>query len=228
MPGKYRGGNSAITAFVPHGTPEIVHETESSGAAIPTAPGLYGGYPACTNAYDFKRNTDILRWFKERQIPADIGETAGQDELLQLRQTDIRQGPTDIYEVAFAAGAAYGDPLERDTEAVRRDVENGDVSRAAARDIFRVVLLGEDDELTVDVSATEGLRRQAIIERLGRPPGGPAQRAAVLRRVTEYLDLVSVGGRPHLACTRCGHPLCPASGKLQGARLARGPPHPGR
>jgi N-methylhydantoinase B len=210
--GKYRGGNSAITAFVPHGTPEIVHETESSGAAIPTAPGLYGGYPACTNAYDFKRNTDILRWFKERRIPADISETTGQDELLQLRQIDIRQGPTDIYEVAFAAGAAYGDPLERDAEVVRRDVENGDVSRAAARDIFRVVLHGEDDDdLTVDEAATQALRRQAIIERLGRPPRGPAQRAAVLRCVTEYLDLVSVGGRPHLACARCGHPLCPAS-----------------
>src|SRR2546426_653444 len=36
--GKYRGGNSAITAFIPHGTREIEHETESSGAAIPTAP----------------------------------------------------------------------------------------------------------------------------------------------------------------------------------------------
>jgi N-methylhydantoinase B len=51
--GKYRGGNSAITAFIPHGTREIEHETESSGAAIPTAPGLAGGYPACTNAYAF-------------------------------------------------------------------------------------------------------------------------------------------------------------------------------
>jgi N-methylhydantoinase B/oxoprolinase/acetone carboxylase alpha subunit len=59
--GKYRGGNSAVTAFIPHGTGEMVHETESSGAAIPTAPGLFGGYPACTNAYDFKRDTDVLR-----------------------------------------------------------------------------------------------------------------------------------------------------------------------
>ena len=58
--GKYRGGNSAVTAFIPHGTSEIEHETESSGAAIPTAPGLAGGYPACTNAYEFKRDSDML------------------------------------------------------------------------------------------------------------------------------------------------------------------------
>ena len=92
--GKYRGGNSAITAFIPHGTTEIIHETESSGAAIPTAPGLFGGYPACTNAYEFKRDTDVLRGFAERRIPDDIDDLAGTPELLQLRQTDIRQGPS--------------------------------------------------------------------------------------------------------------------------------------
>jgi acetone carboxylase gamma subunit len=74
-----------------------------------------------------------------------------------------------------------------------------------------VVLVGDDDDLAVDRPATEALRRQALVERLGRPPRTPAQRAAVNRRVTEYLDLVSVGGRPHLACARCGHPLCPAT-----------------
>src|SRR5437867_67 len=83
--GKYRGGNSAITAFIPHGTREIEHETESSGAAIPTAPGLAGGYPACTNAYAFKRDTDILEWFRARRLPGDITELAGPDALLQLR-----------------------------------------------------------------------------------------------------------------------------------------------
>ncbi len=112
--GKYRGGNSAITAFIPHGTSEIEHETESSGAAIPTAPGLAGGYPACTNAYEFKRDSDILEWFRARRLPGDIAELGGRDELLQLRQTDIHQGPSDVYAVAFAAGAGYGDPIERD------------------------------------------------------------------------------------------------------------------
>ncbi len=206
--GKYRGGNSAITAFIPHGTSEMWHETESSGAAIPTAPGLFGGYPACTNAYDFRRNTDILQRFRERRMPDDIGEVSGQEELLQLRQIDIRQGPADIYEVAFAAGAGYGDPIERDPDAVRRDVENGDISRAAARDVFRVVLIGDDDSPAVDVAATSALRRQALVERLGREPRTPAQRYSIVRRVTETLDLVSAGGRGHLGCSRCGWLLC--------------------
>jgi N-methylhydantoinase B len=209
--GKYRGGNSAITAFVPHGTAEIWHETESSGAAIPTAPGLFGGYPACTNAYDFRRDTDILRRFRARRMPDDIAEAGGREELLQLRQIDIRQGPADIYEVAFAAGAGYGDPIERDPEAVRADVENGDISRAAARDIFRVVLTGDDESPAVDGEASAALRHQALVERLGREPRRPARRFPVTRRVTETLDLVAAEGRPHLACARCGWLLGPAA-----------------
>jgi N-methylhydantoinase B len=220
--GKYRGGNSAITAFIPHGTAEIEHETESSGAAIPTAPGLAGGYPACTNAYQFRRDTDILQWFAERRMPDDIGDLGGTDELLQLRQTDIHQGPRDVYAVAFAAGAGYGDPLERDPESVRDDVEVGDISRAAARDIFGVALTGEEPR--VDADATAALRRRALAERLGREPSAPAgPRPAVVMHVTEYLDLVDAAGLRQLACARCGHVLGPArdSYKLHAHRVDR-------
>jgi N-methylhydantoinase B len=207
--GKYRGGNSAVTAFIPHGTNEIEHETESSGAAIPTAPGLAGGYPACTNAYEFKRDTDILDRFRARRMPDDIKDLAGRDEMLQLRQTDIHQGPTDVYSVAFAAGAGYGDPIERDPEAVRVDVEVGDISLEAARDIFRVALVG--DKPSVDHAATAAIRRQAIVDRLGREPSPPAgPRPPVLLRLTEYLDLVMVSGARHVACARCGAVLCTA------------------
>jgi hypothetical protein len=135
----------------------------------------------------------------------------GQEELLQLRQIDIRQGQSDSYEVAFAAGAAYGDPIERDPEAVRHDVENGGISHAAARDIFRVALLGDEDDLTVDERATDALRRQAIVERLGREPGTPGRRHPVLKRVTEYLDLMAADNGKHVACARCGHTLCTAT-----------------
>jgi N-methylhydantoinase B len=220
--GKYRGGNSAVTAFIPHGTGEIEHETESSGAAVPTAPGLAGGYPACTNAYEFKRDTDILEWFRARRLPDDISDVAGGDVLLQLRQTDIRQGPSDVYAVAFAAGAGYGDPIERDPEAVRQDVEVGDISREAARDVFRVVLVGE--EAALDHAATAALRRQAIVDRLGREPEPPrAPRPPVVMPVTEYLELVSVEGGPRLACARCGHVLCASreNYKAHALRIAR-------
>src|SRR6266566_1913446 len=209
--GKYRGGNSASVAFIPHGTTHITQDTESSGAAIPTAPGLAGGYPATTNYYQFKRNTDVLALFARRRIPASIEEVQGQEELLQLRQIDIHQGPSDVYEVAFAAGAGYGDPLERDPEAVRKDVYLEDISPRAAREIFCVALVGDGEELRVDGAATAALRHAALVERLGREPrpyAGP--RLPVIRHITEYLDLVERDGSHWLACSRCGQPLGPA------------------
>jgi N-methylhydantoinase B len=210
--GKYRGGNSASVAFIPHGTTHIIQDTESSGAAIPTAPGLAGGYPANTNYYLFKRNTDILQRFARRRMPADIAEVDGQEELLQLRQIDIYQGPSDVYEVAFAAGAGYGDPLERDPEAVRRDVYLEDISLRAAQEMFGVVLIGEGEELRVDGVATAALRQQLLARRLGRAPepyAGP--RLPVLRQITEHLSLALRDGEHWLACSRCGQPIGPAT-----------------
>src|SRR5262249_39224495 len=210
--GKFRGGNSASVSFIPHGTTHITQDTESSGAAIPTAPGLAGGYPATTNYYRFTRNSDILARHARRQMINDIAEVTGQEELLQLRQIDIHQGPADVYEVAFAAGAGYGDPLERDPEAVRKDVYLEDISPKAAREIFKVVLTGADESLRVDAEATAALRRQALAERLGREPrpyAGP--RLSVLRPITEYLSLVEKDGEPWLGCARCGQPLGLAS-----------------
>jgi len=111
--------------------------------------------------------------------------------------------------VAFAAGAGYGDPIERDPEAVRRDVEVGDISPEAAREVFRVALVGA--EPAVDHAATAALRHQAIVERLGREPRPPATpRPPVVFHVTEYLDLVAVDGARRLACARCGQVLCAA------------------
>ena len=208
-PGKFRGGNSASVSFIPHGTDHIVQDTEASGAAIPTAPGLAGGYPANTNDYQFKRGSDILARFARREMPGDIADVAGTDELLQLRQIDIHQGPSDVYEVTFAAGAGYGDPIERNPQTVRNDVYLEDISAAAAREIFKVVLTGDGDDLRVDVEATVALRRRTIAERLGREPqpyAGP--KLPVIRQITEYLALVTRDGVAWLACSRCGQPLC--------------------
>jgi N-methylhydantoinase B len=210
--GRYRGGNSAVVCFIPHNTRHIIQDTESSGAAIPTAPGLFGGYPACTNAYEFVRDSDIHQWFAQRRMPGDISELRGDPVTLQLRQLDIVQNPADVYAVAFAAGASYGDPVERDPEAVRRDVELGDISAAAARALFSVVLIGEGDELRVDTAATTALRHEVIVARLGREPRFPrTPRLPVLRHITETLDLVTMDGSQHLACCRCGHVLCAIS-----------------
>jgi len=54
-------------------------------------------------------------------------------------------------------GGGWGDPLERDVEAVRSDVLDDYVSRAAASRDYGVVL---KDDLSLDAAATEKLRRE--------------------------------------------------------------------
>jgi N-methylhydantoinase B len=66
----------------------------------------------------------------------------------------IRHGDMFRHEVAGAGG--WGDPLERDSAMVLRDVRNELVSLAAARAYYGVVLAGEP--LAVDEAATQALR----------------------------------------------------------------------
>jgi N-methylhydantoinase B len=62
----------------------------------------------------------------------------------------------DHYLFQSAGGGGYGDPHLRAPEAVLEDVRESYVSRAAAQDVYGVVI---DDESELDVEATEALRQ---------------------------------------------------------------------
>ena len=53
-------------------------------------------------------------------------------------------------------GGGYGDPLDREPEAVLPDVISGIISEEVARDIYGVAI--KNPEMTLDVSATQELR----------------------------------------------------------------------
>ena len=66
-----------------------------------------------------------------------------------------------------AGGGGWGDPLQRDTQAVRNDVARKLVSAAAARNEYGVVLGG--DAITVDARATEDARASMRANRATQP-----------------------------------------------------------
>jgi N-methylhydantoinase B len=74
-----------------------------------------------------------------------------------------------------AGGGGYGDPLERDPQAVLRDVLERWVSLRAARDVYGVVLAeeGRDRGLTVDLQGTRERREALAHERATRADGPP-------------------------------------------------------
>ncbi|MGB5080759.1 MAG: hydantoinase B/oxoprolinase family protein [Burkholderiales bacterium] len=203
--GKWRGGLSAESCFIPHGTERITHDTLSSGNAIPTAPGMMGGYPGSVNVYKFVRATDIRERMRRSDLPGDIGELRGTEEVLQLRQGNFLQDPADAYAVIWSAAAGYGDPGERDPQRVRADVtESRAVSREAAREIYGVVI-GEEGAL--DPNATEELRGERRAARVRRDGSVRKLAGAVVSNATENLDVRKENGALRCACAKCAADL---------------------
>jgi N-methylhydantoinase B len=133
-PGEYRGGVGIQRSVRVVGNP--VQLTLSSDRAKTPPWGLFGGYPAKPSRFRVKSpdgNIQSLGSKFTTRIAADhvmMTETPG--------------------------GGGWGDPLQRNTEAVADDVREGLVSLDRARKVYGVVF---DGNLNVEVSETEKLRR---------------------------------------------------------------------
>jgi N-methylhydantoinase B len=79
--------------------------------------------------------------------------------------------PGDLIVYDYGGGGGWGDPLERDPQAVLDDVLDEYVSIESARRDYGVVLTGSlaDMTLAVDLAATEALRSEL---RAAREAGG--------------------------------------------------------
>jgi len=144
--GKFRGG-APYRRHYRFLEDEAVLQIRSDRCAI--APyGLYGGAPGRPGQNLFGADGAM------KCIPSKV-------------TLNIRKGDVFCYEMA--GGGGWGDPLDRDPEAVLLDVRNEFVSIGAARDQYGVVLAGSGT--AVDAVATETLRAKRRIERgWAKPP----------------------------------------------------------
>lgn len=207
--GKYRGGLSAESCFIPHNTANIVQDTLSSGNATPTSSGMMGGYPSTTNAYMFMRNTDILERNGGSKMIEDISEVRGTEELLQLRQENFVQYKSDVYAVRWTGGGGFGDPLDRAAEDIEADLEAYAVTPEAAREIYGAVL---DAQGRVDIPATERRRkelRQALVAKHGK--AAAVREGTLLCEASVNLHVKQDAAGSFWACAKCSTDLGPTS-----------------
>lgn len=68
-------------------------------------------------------------------------------------------GPGDVLSIHGPGGGGWGNPVDRDPQAVLRDVRDGLLSQRTALDIYGVVVDGGDDP-AIDFSATEEVRNR--------------------------------------------------------------------
>ena len=207
--GKYRGGNSAEFAFIPHGTERISMFVAAGNCAVPP-PGIFGGLAPSTTRYTIWRGANVEQQARESgQMPLSAEDFMGEKQYIAPKTIDLTQTPADAFTLSWAAAGGYGDPLERDPELVASDIENRVVSQDIAHDIYGIVF---DKQLAVDKAATEVRRTELRRARIINAPAGktakinPDQAASI----AEGMVLAKDGDRQVIGCSKCHTELCNA------------------
>jgi N-methylhydantoinase B len=153
--GKFRGGVGVESAHTLHDAPQGklggvaygVASAENSGH------GMAGGRAGAPSVMVKMAGTNVNRLLGENRPATKLAALGGEEKILPYCNFELGDG--DVLYMRVASGGGYGDPLERDPELVRSDVANSIVSRAAARQVYGVVL---KSDLQVDLAATHELR----------------------------------------------------------------------
>jgi len=143
--GKWRGGFGVRYAFEVDAD-NIACANFGSGARDFTAPlGIEGGLSAPPHRLDL------------------LHDNGSNDEMDGNRMYKFNSG--DKVTIVSSGGGGYGNPLQRDVNAVLKDVRNGLVSIQNAREQYGVVVINDGTalEFLIDESETKHLRDRAII-----------------------------------------------------------------
>jgi N-methylhydantoinase B/oxoprolinase/acetone carboxylase alpha subunit len=148
-PGRWRGGLGVIRATRSLGEGWVTSEAERQ---FDPPKGLFGGHNGRTAKTEVRRADGSVL-----ELPSKF--------------TSFKLLPGDVIEFRTACGGGYGDPLERDPEAVARDARDKLVTVESARDDYGVVL--DPRTLALDREATDRARaaaRQPTVTPSGSTP----------------------------------------------------------
>jgi N-methylhydantoinase B/oxoprolinase/acetone carboxylase alpha subunit len=178
--GKYRSGTTMSSIYYMHNTPMwLVMSTIHSDLVFDNA-GMCGGYPAPTAKYTYTMTGSDLLERAQKQLPLPHVEGDAQNPDIQRLLGgvfDVEKGfyhrplkTGDVWQFFYNTSGGYGDPLERDPERVRADLDNEIQSIEAARRLNKVAARFDEDTDThaVDLEETEKLRRAECEDRLAR------------------------------------------------------------
>jgi acetone carboxylase, alpha subunit len=173
--GKFRGGTGYQIIATVRLSDAFGFMVTCIGSRFPSTYGLFGAYGAPTyplckvkgiDAFKSLKDLPEERWtlpqiMNERPFPGGKYSTHHMGMQFEL----AKQG--ELYMISQGAGGGFGDPLERDPEAVMADLREDLVSDWTAREIYRVVY----DERTRSVDA-EKTRAARDAERASRKKRG--------------------------------------------------------
>ncbi len=222
--GKRPGGMGPESAYMVYGIDGLMVGSIGQGRRAPGSFGLFGGYPPGLQEMRFALGSDVRDWFAAGRSPRSA------DQLTEINAQTILDTPRtlpiiptreyDIVIYNMSGGGGYGDPLERDPELVRADLERGAISADTASLVYGVE--ADQTTLEVDVAATEACRAmirrersdQGNVARLHNP--SPAARTRRLVRFHESLAVdQKADGSLVTICLACDRELADARGNYK-------------
>lgn len=176
--GRFRGGAGVGVGLMIHHVPGLGLGGMGAGARFPMTLGLFGGYAVPPTFLQMVHNSNLkqLKSSAGARVPRNLADVysssnpeQGERHLhdIAMAVRPFRNG--DTFYVPVGGGGGYGDVLERETEAVMRDLSRKLTTHWAARNVYHVVY--DEQSLRVDMAATEaercGVREER--KRRGRP-----------------------------------------------------------
>lgn len=168
-PGVYRGGVSLEQAYAVHYSDKMAGPCFNACAQVPPH-GVGGGYPGSAGNFYPVRASNVSELLSKGVLPS-IDRLEGNREVVRSKITHIALARDDVFVATSGGGGGLGDPLYRDPELVRTDLIAGYITPGHAKEIYGVVLTGDD---AVDADATAARRAEIRRERIG---GDPAKEA---------------------------------------------------
>ena len=161
--GKYRGGCGMDGHYVIHNTPMCLVGGGGTGAKFVGGSGCFGGYaPTALPLVIVKKGDSLDRMQRGEDIPSNTQEIAqksvsrGENVVSEKRLAMFEATEGDEINLLQAGGGGYGDVLERDPDAVLKDLAAGVISRWVAENVCHVAFHPETER--IDYQETKELR----------------------------------------------------------------------
>lgn len=174
-PGKYRGGQGYTMMVATKDSEEWGFMTTTQGAKVPPIQGTFGGYACGCYPLSKIQGVDIYEELLKNpekfkhSIEELMNERAFEDASYTTHHMGLgfeisKRG--ELIMISQGAGAGYGDLLERDPEAVVRDIRENLISHAVAEQVYKLKI--DPVTLVVDLATTNALKAQERQDRLKR------------------------------------------------------------
>ena len=175
--GKYRGGLGHTAVWMIKNTPGVEYQCGCAGmrSKVVGNHGMYGAYPSWPDRGSYASGTNVKELIEARKpLVHERGDPVEPDLLKNVQARVLETNlvapfvtPEQLHEYDLVihpvSGAqALGDPIERDPELVRSDLEGGWTRAWVAASVYGVVAAYDQQAKawTVDLAATERKREE--------------------------------------------------------------------